>query len=98
MRTKEEVVHAFTPVGKLDPSNTQKILRVEVLMRETAQELMDLVPESADRTTAMRKLLEAKMTCVQAISHVKAVPVQKPNPSAALKKEDANDKGKKSSQ
>lgn len=72
MRTQAEVVHAFTPVGKLDPGLTQRILRIEVAFRELAVELVDLVPECPDRTAALRKLLESKMTCVQAISHAQA--------------------------
>lgn len=90
MRTKAEVVHAFTPVGKLDTSLTHKIMRVEIAFRELASELTDLVPESADRTAALRKLLESKMTCVQAISHVKEVAVQAPSQSAAPTKAKGN--------
>lgn len=69
MRTSAEVLHAFTPVGKLPPGHTQRLLRMETLFKDAALEIVDLVPESADRTAALRKLLEAKMTCVQAISH-----------------------------
>lgn len=95
MRTREEVRFAFSPVGKLGQSETQRILRIEVLMKDTASELMDLVPESADRTAAMRKLLEVKMTCVQAISHCMTASVQVPNPSAAPTKEIEDGKKKK---
>lgn len=84
MRTKEEVVHAFTPVGKLDVVTEQKLLKMQTLFKEAAAEILDLVPESADRTAALRKLLEAKMTCVQALTHVK--PMQAPNSSVAQEK------------
>lgn len=71
MRTADEVKYAFTAVGKLDTGLSQRILRLEIAFRELASEVFDLVPESADRTAALRKLLESKMTCVQAISHYK---------------------------
>lgn len=94
MRTKQEVIHAFTPVGKLDPGATQRLLRMEVSFRDMANEIMDHVPESADRTAALRKLLESKMTCIQAISHATNGPVQTPNTLAAPQQEKQNDKEK----
>lgn len=79
MRTKEEVVFAFTPVGKLDTVTQQHVLRTEIACKELATELMDLVPECADRTVALRKLLEVKMTCIQAITHCRPGAVQAPS-------------------
>ncbi len=69
MRTVQEVTHAFTPVGKLDPATAQRIYLVQVAFIEFAKEILELVPECADRTAAMRKLLEAKMSSVQALTH-----------------------------
>lgn len=82
MRNSLEVQHAFTPVGKLDPGAQQRLLHMEIGFRELAQQVVEMVPECADRTAALRKLLESKMTCVQAISHYKTEPQ-----SAAKEKE-----------
>lgn len=69
MRTREDVIDAFTPKHKLSEGQKQRMLRLEVLMKETATEVLDLVPECADRTAALRKMLEAKRTLTQAITH-----------------------------
>lgn len=68
MRTQAEVMHAFTP-QKLGAVDQQKILHLEIAYKEMALVVLEMTPESADRTAALRKLLESKMTCVQAISH-----------------------------
>jgi hypothetical protein len=70
MRTRDEVIKAFTPAGKLDSVQQSALLKVEVAFKECAVEAFDMVPECPDRTAALRKLLEAKMTCIQAITHV----------------------------
>lgn len=72
MRTAKEVDHAFTAVKKLSPSQTQRLLNMEVRFKEMATDILDQVPESADRTSALRKLLETKMMCSQAITHQKS--------------------------
>ncbi len=70
MRTREEVIHAFTPVGaKLDEVQRMALLKTENAFKDLATDLIDFLPECADRTAALRKLLEAKMTCTQAITH-----------------------------
>lgn len=68
MRTREEVAHAFTP-QKVNPSQEQRILRMNIAFKDLADEVAELAPESADRTAALRKLLVAKMMVIQAISH-----------------------------
>lgn len=75
MRTKAEVKHAFTPSAKLSEVQQSALLKTQMLFQNTADELMDLVPDSADRTAGMRKLLEAKMTFTQAITHEVAAPL-----------------------
>lgn len=80
MRTLAEVNYAFTPVTNLDAIQKAKLLKTELAFRELAQQIVDLVPESADRTAALRNVLLAKFTCVQAITHDNpATKEQKPN-------------------
>lgn len=74
MRTKEEVIHAFTPVSPLKAEWSMKLLKIQNQMKDTAMEIIDLVPDSPDRTAALRKLLECKFTCIQAITHQKEIP------------------------
>lgn len=70
MRTIDEIKHAFQPVGKnLDQGQTHKILKIQSALQLAAEEILDLVPECADRTHAMRLVLDAKFWCTQAISH-----------------------------
>lgn len=69
MRTPAEVKHAFTPVNKLTESQKQRLYLIEKLCTEHALELMELVPDCADRTYSMRLLLQAKQTCTQAVTH-----------------------------
>jgi hypothetical protein len=71
MRTRDDVVAAFSPVPKalLTPSVLQRIDIVAAACQNLVLELLELVPESADRTAAFRKILEAKWTCTQAITH-----------------------------
>ncbi len=70
MLTPEEVKFAFTPVGdKLSAGQKMALQKAENLFRETALEVLQLVPKTADRTSALRKLLEAKFMCSQAITH-----------------------------
>ncbi len=69
MRSKDEVKYAFTPVGKLNKVQENCLLKLQVAFIELGTEIIDLVPNCADRTSALRKLQEAKFTCVQAITH-----------------------------
>lgn len=85
MRTREEVMFAFTPVGKVSQKQQMCLMKIETAFKDLASEILDLVPESADRTSALRKCLEAKMMCSQAISHdvneleqTKEAPAQQP--------------------
>lgn len=73
MRTKDDVKYAFSS-QKVDPTRWSKILRTEIAFKELASEMIELASDSADRTAAMRKLLEAKQGFVHAISH--EVPAQ----------------------
>lgn len=72
MRNRDEVIHAFTPVGKLDEVQKQCMMKIEMATRDLATDIIELVPDCADRISALRKLLEAKFNCVQAITHVVA--------------------------
>lgn len=69
MRTRDEVIHAFTPVSKLDETQKAKLLRLQVAYQELATEILDLVADCPDRTSSLRKLLESKFTAVQALTH-----------------------------
>jgi hypothetical protein len=93
MKTPAEVVHAFSSVDKLSPGDNMRLLKINARFKDMASEVMDLVPECPDRTVALRKLLEAKFTCVQAITHANAKPVQAPKGGAAptTKKAGTND-------
>lgn len=71
MRSREEVIAAFRPVEKLDSVRQMKMMHIQKEMEDTALAIMDYVPDCADRTAALRKLLECKQTCVQAITHHK---------------------------
>lgn len=86
MRTREEVVSAFTPVVKLSEVQKTAILKLEIAFRDLATDIVDLVPETPDRTAALRKLLESKFTCTQAVTHYKPLPVQ----SAQAKEKEEN--------
>lgn len=84
MRTVEDVKKAFHPIPSKEMTEVKKasIQRVEFAFENLVTELLDLVPECADRTAAFRKCLEAKFTAIQAITHteVKIVdPVRKDN-------------------
>jgi hypothetical protein len=89
MRTREEVKHAFTPVTKLDQVKLSTMLQLQMRFLDLADDIMLNVPECPDRTAALRKLLECKFTCIQAVTHSKPVPitapVQAPAPSPVAK-------------
>lgn len=69
MRTKKEVEHAFTPVKTLTQSQQQMIYLLQKAQTDNALEVMELVPDCADRTAGMRLLLQAKQIFIQAITH-----------------------------
>jgi len=71
MRTLDEALYAMRPVGKLNQVSQQALLHIENSFIELTRDIFRHVPECADRTSALRKLLEAKMMCSQAISHDK---------------------------
>lgn len=87
-KTQEDVKKAFHPIPSKELTEEMKarITRIEYAMVELATEVLDLVPESADRSAALRKILEAKFTCVQAITHVAPIePVKKDLKNATQK-------------
>lgn len=69
MRTREEVIHAFTPVNKLTASQQHCLFLLQKKATEFATDIIDLVPSCPDRTAALRLLLQSKQTCIQAITH-----------------------------
>lgn len=69
MKTVEEIKHAFQPAGKLDPGQSQRALRLQNAAQMLAEEIIDLVPECADRSHALRLVLDAKFWGTQAITH-----------------------------
>lgn len=80
MRTKAEITHAFTPVGKLNSTQTMKMNKIAIAFKSLALDVEDLVPETADRTSALRHLMLAKFECVQAITHEKQPIVKAADP------------------
>jgi hypothetical protein len=66
-----EIEAAFRPAGKLDSTNTMKVMKLQKLMEDTGKEFLDLVPPCADRTHAFRFLLDCKFWGTQAITHFK---------------------------
>lgn len=73
MNTTEEIKYQFNPVPAKQLTEVAKvsITKTEMAFTDLATTLLDLVPESGCRTGAMRKLLSAKMLCIQAITHTK---------------------------
>lgn len=71
MRTLQEVRDAFTPTNKLSPTQGMRLAKLQNSIMECAEAMIEFVPDSANRTAALRKLLEAKFTCVQEITHSK---------------------------
>jgi N-acetylglucosamine-6-phosphate deacetylase len=69
MKDSKSVLEAFTPKTKLTPGQTQRMAKINKAYQDLAVELVELAPENADRTSALRKLLDSKMTAVQSITH-----------------------------
>lgn len=84
MRTIDEIKHAFQP-QKTDQGQTHRILKIQAALQLAAEEILDLVPECADRTHAMRLLLDVKFWSVQAISHFQGPTLAKPITEAGKK-------------
>lgn len=79
MRTMEDVKYEFTPQGKLDAGQTQRLLNLEVAFKEMALTVLEMAPALPARTLALNYLLMSKMLCSQAISHSGG---QSPEPAA----------------
>lgn len=75
IKTLDDVKKEFLPVPAKELTEPMKarITRLELAFVNMGHEMIDLVPDSAHRTSAFRKLIEAKFTCVQAITHVATV-------------------------
>lgn len=71
MRSSEDVKFAFTPVGKLSERQKMVMLKLENNAKDLATDILEFVPDSADRTHALRLLLDVKFWCTQAITHEK---------------------------
>ncbi len=69
LRTLDDINYAFKPVGKLDEVKHMKLMHLENGFLDLAQNVCELIPESPDRTAALRQLLQAKMSAVQALTH-----------------------------
>ena len=68
---KMEILKEFSPNNKLDLVQRQKILKLEVIFKDIASEICDMVPDVNHRSAAIRSLLDAKFYCTHAISHAK---------------------------
>lgn len=61
----------FEPNNNLTNQQRVGITQTQDVFYQAVEQLMTLVPNGAHKTAAFRKMLEAKMTCVQAITHTK---------------------------
>lgn len=91
MRTIDEIKHAFQPVTVRDQGATHRMLKIQQELQLAAENILDLVPECADRTHAMRLLLDVKFWCVQAISHFQPAVAVVTKPAATTKAAPAAD-------
>ena len=69
MRTKKEVIHAFNAVTKLSEGQKMCMQKLTKAYEDMATDIIEYCPDSADRTSAIRKLLDSKNTAIQAITH-----------------------------
>lgn len=69
MRTLEEAKHAFKSVPITDEDQKSALTVITAQFDQLVEHIYNEVPSTADRTAAVRKLLEAKWTCVQAVTH-----------------------------
>jgi hypothetical protein len=68
MRTLAEAQQAFKSLG-VNKDQQALIDTVGDMFENALETIYVAVPESADRTAGVRKLLEAKWTFIQAITH-----------------------------
>lgn len=86
MRTLLEIKHAFNavPPNQLTEGHKMRMLKLTKNIEDLAGDIFEYTPESADRTHALRLLLDCKFWCVQAITHETkkppGPPVEPPTP------------------
>ena len=66
--TDTEVLSWFCP-QPVEGVNLAKLERLRLSYESCAQDVLDIVPQSADRTTALRELASASRTAVFAFTH-----------------------------
>lgn len=66
--TDEEVIEWFYP-KLVDDTAFNNLRNIRDAFADTARAVLDLVPPSADRTTALRELAAASRTAVFAFTH-----------------------------
>ena len=66
--TDKEVLRWFQP-QPVEGNARAKLDRLRLSFEQIAQDILDLVPVSADRTTALRELAAASRTAVFAFTH-----------------------------
>lgn len=69
MFNRAQILDAFTPNAKPSQVDKQALLIIENAFKDVATDIEKHVPCTPDRTSALRKLLEAKWSCAQAITH-----------------------------
>lgn len=71
LTTLEEIKREVQPIatGSLSPGQKQKIDLLTQRTWEFLDELRELVPDGSDKTHAMRLVIDAKMWCIQTITH-----------------------------
>lgn len=71
MKTVDDLKHAFQPVSpnSMDAGQRQRLMTLQNRAQEFAEDILDLVPDCADRTHALRLVLDSKFWGVQAITH-----------------------------
>lgn len=72
LETLEDIKHEFYPISNSELTEVKRacIEKVQRALADVAHEVLEYVPKSSHRSTALRKILEAKFDCVQAITHV----------------------------
>ena len=73
LKTLEDIRHEFYPVPSSEMTEVRRacIEKIQRALADAAHEILEFVPDSSHRSTALRKILEAKFDCVQAITHTK---------------------------
>lgn len=70
MKDRSEWLKEFEP-NKVDMVQGQKIMHIQNSFKELIKDVLDHALDCDHRDAALRKLLEAKMLSVQAITHGK---------------------------